>query len=113
MIVVDGLAAYRLTRLVVVDDLTETVRARVVGWAYKRKRRWPLSVGLASTAAEQVAADSHPPKLAKLVTCPWCASFYVALLVVAARRWLPKGWAPLADALAYSAVAGLIAARDH
>lgn len=81
--------------------------------AYKRAGRFPVSLGSQATVHEQVAADAHPPKWAKLVTCPWCASFYVGLLVVALRRWAPRAWGPLAEALTFSAVAGLLSGHEH
>ena len=52
------------------------------------------------------------PKLATLVTCPWCASFYVAIAVVVARRIAPRAWTPIARALAGSHLAGLAANID-
>lgn len=78
---VDALAVFRLTRLATRDTITEPLRARI------------------------------PPdsKLAELLACPYCAGFWVACGVAAARRIAPRVWGPLAEALAFSAVTGLVA----
>lgn len=75
---VDALATFRLTRLVVRDDITAPLRAKVSG------------------------------KLETLVSCAWCSSWWLALGVVGARRFFPRLWGPLAQVLAFSAVAGII-----
>lgn len=50
----------------------------------------------------------RPHWLGELVTCPWCAGFWVAAGVVAARSWLGF-WPILGTVLAISAVVGLLA----
>jgi hypothetical protein len=77
-LVVDALAAYRLTRLVTQDRITQPLRDRL---------------------------DGLP---GELVRCSWCVGIYAAFGVVAARRLVPRGWAPIGDALAVAAVVGLI-----
>lgn len=83
---IDALAVYRLTRLVVEDKVTERARqrvddvARVEGWS--GLRYW--------------------------LGCYWCASVPIAFGVVAARRVAPRAWDPVARALACSAVAGVV-----
>lgn len=108
----DALAAYRLTKLVTSDVLTSEVRDGVVLAAYSRAGR-VLAIDSVQRypgqCADAVANDADPPKLAVLVTCPWCASFWLGLAVVALRRLFPRLWGPLAEALAFSAVAGLVA----
>lgn len=83
MIVVDALAAYRLTRLVVEDTITvrprEALIARGPGWA------------------------------GDMLTCPWCVGWWVSVGVVGARIAAPRAWRPVARALALSAIVGLIA----
>jgi hypothetical protein len=109
-LVVDALAAYRLTRLVTADVLTEDARRTVVDVAYSLAGRVPPE---ADTAEEVVAADpDEPPKLAVLVTCRWCAGMWVALGVVfIARRF--RWWPAMADALALSATAALVAGLEE
>lgn len=113
-LVVDALAAYRLTRLVTSDRIADAPRDAVVLWAYSRAGRGLTIEGDASPGAwsEAVAQDPDPPKLAYLVTCPWCSSWWIGLAVVAMRRLAPRWWAPMAEALALSAVAGLVAEKS-
>lgn len=82
-LLVDTLAVLRLTRLVTRDRIT------------RRPRNWVWE-----HASEPIAG---------LVDCPWCVSMYVAFGVVAARRFAPRAWSPIAAALAMSEVAGLAA----
>lgn len=82
---VDGLAVYRLTRLLTEDYIADPVR---------------------------VAARKRSTTLADFVTCPWCVSMWFALGTVAARTVAPRAWGGLARALAFSAAAGLIAERS-
>lgn len=86
----DALACYRLTKLVLDDRITQSLRERVFA-------RF---------------GDPNQSMVSFLITCPWCASPYAAAGVVAARRWAPRAWSPLADVLAMSAVTGLLAERE-
>ena len=79
---VDCLAVFRLTRLVTRDRITEPLRAK---------------------------AETGPEWLRYLSGCAWCASPYVAVGVVLARKWAPGVWEPAARVLAFSAVTGLLA----
>jgi hypothetical protein len=89
---VDALAAFRLTRLVIEDTITEPLRQRV-------KHRAMREVDSPGTAA----------KVETLLSCPWCVGFWVSCGVVAARRVAPRSWVPLAEVLALSAAVGIIA----
>lgn len=81
------LATYRLSLLVVADEITEPAR----DWILDRVK--PTG------------------RLATLLTCPWCVSAYVGLMVVwtgwnyADRAW----WAIPAMTLSASAVTGFLA----
>lgn len=79
--IADSLAAYRITRLITEDAIFGRPRDAV--------------------------ADL--PFLGSVTSCRWCASVYVGFGVVAARRYLPRAWAPVAEALALSAGAALLA----
>jgi hypothetical protein len=111
-VVTDALAAYRLTRFVTADGLTDHPRDRIVEAAYvtvgraEQHRPHPEVRGAWS---EEAMHDPDPPKLAELVTCRWCAGFWLSVGVVAARRVVPRWWDPLATALAFSAGAVLVA----
>lgn len=89
-IVIDGLACYRVTRLVVEDHLFDRPRDRLVA---------------------RLQLGDHL-KLIELIGCPWCVSVYVGFGIVAARRLAPNLWGPVASALAASAAAGLLAGHE-
>lgn len=86
--VVDALAVFRVTRLIVEDEITADLRS---AWFERH--------------------DPAATKLGYLVTCPWCTGFWVSAAVVAARAAAPKAWNPVAKVLALSAVAGILQSR--
>lgn len=51
-------------------------------------------------------------ELGTLIECRFCNSFWLAVGVVAARRYVPRLWDPLAKAFAFSMVAALVAAHE-
>ena len=120
-LVLDALATYRLTRLVTRDTITAEPRERFVRHEYAHAGDVTAAEQLLNDEpaagacwVEQVDADgARAPKLAKLVTCPWCASIYVAAGVVLARRLAPRAWDPLARLLSFAAVAGLVALHEE
>lgn len=111
----DSLAAYRLTRLVTADTVLRDVRDRLVARAYPpgALSAHAALVGVdlrePGAMAEVAMDDPNAPKLAALLTCRFCAGMWVSLFVVAARRYAPRLWDPLAQALAMSAGAALLA----
>lgn len=111
-LVLDALAAYRLTRLVTADVLADGPRETWVEAAYTAEgRAEEVRADAEATSWSEVAqAEGHgAPKLATLVTCRWCAGFWISAGVVAARRAAPRAWDPLARVLAFSAGAALLA----
>lgn len=113
---VDALATFRLSRLVTADQLTAGQRERIISWAYNRNGTRPVTAALIDQGGvggwvDHVENDPDAPALAYLITCGWCSSVWVGAGVVLARRWFPRLWGPVAEALALSAVAGLIAER--
>lgn len=78
-LLIDALVVFRLTRLLIADKISEAPRERLA------------RVG---------------PNAAYFTTCPWCVSWWMGCLVVAARRLAPKAWSPVAEALAFSGMAG-------
>lgn len=98
--VTDGLAIYRLTRLIVSDTFPpiRRVRDRVTEWAVENER------------TVNGRREIHP--LGELISCPWCSSVWVAVGVVAARRYAPRVWRPVATILAGSAVAGFLSEME-
>lgn len=104
--VVDVAAAWRLTRLVTRDALTEGLRDRVQTWERQR-------TDLPTTARRygQEIADMGGP-LAYLLNCPYCVSVWVALGVALARRAAPLQWDRAAQVLATSAAVCWLAERE-
>jgi hypothetical protein len=80
-LVVDALAVYRLTRLVVRDELLRPFRT----WMDRRYESGWLLYWL---------------------TCVWCLSAAIAAPVVALTYFVPYPWSFVAAGLAFSAVAG-------
>lgn len=90
--VLDALACARLTRLITRDTITDRLR-------------WPL--------IRRSANGELPEWVGEFVRCPWCVSIWVAFGIVAARRTIPRAWAPVAAGLAASEVASLTALARH
>lgn len=90
--VVDALAAYRLTRLVTVDELppVRAVREKII----ERSER----------------KNGH---LAYLVTCPYCSGVWVGLGVTAVRRIARRQWGAVGYGLALAAAASFLAQVDE
>lgn len=92
LLIVYALAVARITGLIVSDSITEPPRDAVIGWLDDR----PGTLGA---------------WLADLITCPWCAGMWVAL-VASPMVWF-WGHSPvmliLAIALAFSQVTGMLA----
>jgi hypothetical protein len=113
-LVLDALAAYRLTRLATADTLLNVPRAQVVRWAYVGSAPYSVPPEVVDAGGWVAFAmdDGEAPKLATLVTCRFCAGMWVSLAVVAARRLFPRAWPPMAKALAFSAGAALLAGLE-
>lgn len=111
-LLLDALSAYRLTRLVIADTILDRPRDALVKWSYRRQGVAGAASDEPETWAEYAMEDPHAPKLATLVTCRFCAGFWCSVLVVIARRRFPRQWAPIAEALALSAGAALIAGLE-
>lgn len=84
----DVLATYRVTKLVIDDEITAEIRDAIL------KRVSPQS------------------KIAYFLSCPWCVSVWAGLAVFSLRRLDPYALADIVSgALAASAVTGLIEER--
>lgn len=87
LLVVDALACYRLTRLVVADGITEPIRDRLITKRDGTTRDW----------------------WEQLISCRYCVGVWVGFGVMA-WRWLAPGvWTPIAYALAIACAAPLVA----
>lgn len=117
-LLIDAVAAYRLTRLATADVITEDLRRIAIGAIYAwhgDDEQWGamLEDHPMSTAADLVNMDPDAPKLATLLVCRWCAGWWISLAIVVARRRCPRAWAPVADTAALSAVAALLARLER
>jgi len=83
------LATYRITRLIVQDEILNGPR----NWIWKK----------------------FPPesnKFGYLFTCVWCTSVWVASLLVISRIIIPEATRVVEIVLALSAIAGLLSAHE-
>lgn len=81
-LIVDGLAAARITRLVTQDTFPPAKAAR---------EAWVRRFGQGSSLAE-------------LIECGWCAGFWIAAGCRVARRVAPRWWGPVAEVFAVAMV---------
>jgi hypothetical protein len=90
LFVIYALCAYRVSTLIVVDEITLKWRLRIIAWATTHKHLWVKT----------------------WINCVWCVSVWVGGGVVALARF-GGSWAvyPCA-ALAFSAVAGFLSERE-
>lgn len=119
-LIVDGIAAYRLTKLVTDDKITEPIRDAIIEAAYRRDKadhRFDPNDYATATGrvkwTEVAEDDEDTPKLATLITCRWCAGTWFGFGIVAARAICPRWWDPVARGLALAAAAALIAGLEE
>jgi hypothetical protein len=114
---VDIVAAYRLTRLATADVITAPVRDELVAFSYvardgdrdaeDRKRTH------GGSWSEIAMDDPDSPWLATLVTCRWCAGWWISCLIVWARCRHPRTWNLVAEVSTLSAAAALLARLER
>jgi hypothetical protein len=128
IVFVYALAVARVTRLLTDDRITQAPRRALAIrlWAphipvEEAQRRMPALVehkGLKAAqeflAWERVENRAEPPLPVYLLTCPWCASIYVAAAAAPlAYFWGPSPWLLVpALALAFSYVTGFLAGKE-
>jgi hypothetical protein len=88
--VVLGLATYRITRLVIRDELL--ARPRNFFW-----KKFPPEKSL----------------LGYLLTCPWCISIWVASILLISSIIIPEVTYAVGVVFALSAIAGLLTAHEE
>lgn len=94
-LVVVGLAVYRVTRLLVADEVL-------------RRPRWAIEQWAAGTAVRR----AHP-QVATFVGCPWCVSIWVAAAALPLLIFAPPlVTLAVAAPLAWSAAAGLLSSWE-
>lgn len=118
-VALDCAAAYRLTKLLTDDVVTQAARSRFVQAAYVgagqegRARAAMREAGYDRDEWDRYARDDpDAPKLATLATCRWCAGMYVAGAVTAARLLWPAGWRWAARGLTAAAASALLAGLE-
>lgn len=85
-LLLDGFAAYRLARLITVDDITEPARRRATDWLIGEQHR----------------------RAAELINCGYCVSVWMAFGVVfVAPRVVPR-WQKVRLALAAAGAAAVL-----
>ena len=84
-----GLATYRISRLIVRDEI------------FNRPRNWIW---------EKFPPESN--KFGYFFTCMWCTSVWVASLLVISRIIIPEATQVVEIVLALSAIAGLLSAHE-
>jgi len=118
-LIINTLAAYRLTRLWVSDMLPPLPRVRAF-LRTKAQQRWDAwAHPVRATQAEWQARDrkqaayNDTPPLSNLVDCYWCAGFWISLATALAASITPTWlWALPATALAMSALVGILGRSD-
>jgi hypothetical protein len=90
-----GLAAYRIFRLIGVDTVLDVPRAWLVGLAGWQEGR-PTPAG-------------YRQGLAEFLVCPWCLGFWTAFAWWGSWQLWPHGSLVVAAPFAISALVGLIA----
>lgn len=110
-LVVVALAAYRVTRFVVSDTLIEGTRDRLRSAAFTSDRHGEFYRPVTRPDGQvRPAATMARGKAADLLTCSWCAGWWIStacytLTVVALGRW--GGTPLLVHAVTAAAVAGV------
>ena len=82
-LLVDVVAVYRLTRLVIQDEITEDLREAI--W-----KKFPVET-----------------KIGYLITCEWCTSIWAGALIFGLRKTNPEFATWLSSTLAASAATGI------
>ena len=92
--VVDVLAAYRLTRLATADIISEPARQTAVTQAPSGVRPCTGNGSCADSRSSSSRPSKTPTKLARLITCRWCAGVWIAGAVIAATPLPPEDGTP-------------------
>jgi hypothetical protein len=103
LLLLDALTVFRLTRLVTADTITAPIRDRLTGETFS-------DLTVRDADGYRLPSVAHP-KMAEFITCPWCTSPDLAVIVVALQSTIPSLWIYPAAVLAFSGVAGLLAEK--
>jgi hypothetical protein len=98
LLLLDALACFRLTHLVIHDAIFAPVRDLLIGH----------TLGETRDMAGHRPPVAARPRMAMFLSCPWCVSAWLAVPVVALQALLPGVCLIVAAVLAFSAVAGVL-----
>lgn len=87
-LITTGLSTYRLTRLVIQDEITVDIRNKVF-------EKFP----------------PHENKIGYFLTCPWCVSIWAGAGLIVLDTISPKTGAAVKNVLAASAIAGIVSSH--
>lgn len=106
LLVINVLAAYRLTRLVLLDEAPPLPRVRrsIERGALARWRKRHPAYG----ADDVRDAYGDQPPLVTLLSCAWCSGWWVSVAVMVAATLAGPWWSLLAVPLALSALVGIV-----
>lgn len=109
-IVILALATFRLTRVVVVDEIGEPVRAYLLS-RQKVESRTDINAIVLETRVVRRDRRYLSWWAYRVTACPWCASVWIGGAVVALQHYQGEWFVYVAIAFALSAVAGLLSER--
>jgi hypothetical protein len=98
LLTLDALTVFRLTRLVIDDTIFAPIRDRLIGHTSGRSMDM---TGTRITVAQR-------PRIAEFLSCPWCVSVWLAILIVAFQALLPAICLYVTAVAAFSAISGLL-----
>jgi hypothetical protein len=115
-LIIDGLAVFRLSRLIVADEILRPIREWLwLRWPGDNTEFYASAVDRVKVATFEVEPRQSPPVyvaarpswLGRWLECVWCVSMWIAPAVVTMRA-LTGWWQWPATMLALSAVAGIL-----
>lgn len=126
IVFVYALAVARVTRLITEDRITEAPRRRLADWLWAKAipardvEQWHLRDHYSAAGARRIMVaerqgnDAEPPLAVYLLSCPWCASIYVAAVAAPIAYWwgLEPWFLVPALGLAFSYISGFLAAKE-
>lgn len=104
LVALSTLAAYRVTRLVTADKITEPIFERLRWWL---ENRW-----VAKHPGANVSDTGWESKLAYLLSCPWCLGFWVSGVTTVVVSLVYGLDYPVITWFAMSTAIGLLARLD-
>lgn len=118
-LVINTLAVYRLTRLVVKDSVLARPRrwlddldTQKDGRPFERDPEADPTRGRRRAKVQVTSANAAYRFATAIVACPWCLAVWIAAVVIALTWAIPSIWAYPAFGLALAAGTGWLADRE-